>query len=276
MVAMRTVGLFLVFAICGFGCPDALGAGDPEILGWIADEYVSPEDFLDRLWGLEVLLTDRGDPRAVFASMYRVLTEWGLQSIDEGYYEDGDWVTRMIVSFANLYREAFLNYECGRRARVPQAWRVAFDACKANDIPVFYHGLLGVHAHINHDLAFAFAEVTPQAERDLRYPDFLRTHEVVLASIDVVEGAAVAYSERLGRLDAAAGQLDEKAFAELLTLWRFRAWDMAAAFEGVQSLREKGLAAALLDWATGIRARGMRRNGQFILELLPRQFPLHR
>ncbi len=57
------------------------------------------------------------------------------------------------------------------------------------DVPAFYHGLMGVHVYISHNLPFASAEATPQSERDARYQDFLWTQETVLDSIDAGEGA---------------------------------------------------------------------------------------
>jgi hypothetical protein len=229
-------------------------SGDTELVALTQSKYTSVEDFADRLVRLEQVLHERNDPRAIFAAMYVVLTENGIESIDSGYFEDGEWVGAFMVAFGNYYRQAFFDYECGKLDRVPRPWRVTFDAAAADEVTVFQHGLLGVHTHINRDMAYAVADVTPPRERARRYADFVRTNDFIVASIDEVENAAVAFDSDLGVLDARLGALDEKVLKHVLSRWRFRAWREAATVDLWRQRPAGPFVAALRDHITGRQA----------------------
>ena len=228
--------------------------GDPELIALTESEYTSLPDFSERLAQLAQVLTERNDSRAVFAAMYVVLTENGIESIDSGYFEDGEWVSAFMVVFGNYYRQAFFDYECGQLGRVPAPWRVTFDAAAANEITAFQHGLLGVHTHINRDMAYAVADVTPPCERARRFADFVRTNDFIVASVDEVEDAAVAFDSGLGVLDARLGALDEKVLKQVLSRWRFRAWREAATVDLWRERPAGPFVAALRDRITGRQA----------------------
>lgn len=232
--------------------------GDPNILELVDSEYTSVEDFLTRVSELETVLANKGDNRAIFAGMYRVLTENGLESILNGTYDDPDWVARFVVEFANLYREAFYHFETGQYDAVPEVWRVVFEAAQADEITAFQHGLLGVHAHINRDLAFALARATPPEERLARFVDFQRTNIMVVNSTEAVESVvSETYAPALAGLDARFRNVDETILGQLVSTWRQRAWRNARLFDGSRSKWVEGLAAACLDRTTARQARTM-------------------
>lgn len=241
---------------CQIARADAPGPGDPQLVALVEDEYVSTQDFLDRLVRLEQTLAERQDPRAVFAAMYVVLTRNALVLIEQGHFDDGEWVGALMVAFGNLYRQAFLDFETRRLDRVPEPWRVTFEA--ADDITVFQHALLGVHTHINRDLAYAIAEVTPPRDRARRYADFVRTNEFVVAFINEVEDAAALYDADLAVLDDRLGELDERLLDQTLSFWRFRAWRIAAALDDSADAPLRRFLAAYLDFTTGRQARFFR------------------
>lgn len=233
-----------------------LQSGDPEVVSLLEAEYTSLDDFCDRLTRLEKLLAGRGDPRAIFAAMYRVLTEKAIRSMEEGFFDDPEWTQRFVVSFGNLYRVAFLEHETGHADRIPGAWRIAFDAVDDDRITVFQHAILGIHAHINHDLAFALAEVTPPGERARRFHDYTLTNRFLIGSVDDVEAIlASAFDSELGALDDDLGGLDEALLRRLLSRWRNNAWRLSALFDGSRSPLQEEFYAALLDRLTARRAR---------------------
>jgi len=219
--------LLLSLGACLSSAAQGPHSGDAELVALTQSEYTSLDDFADRLARLKDALDARDDPRAVFAAMYVVLTDNGAAAIARGDFKDGAWVAAFMVAFGNLYRQAFYDYETGRLDRVPPPWIVTFDAAKDNSVTVFQHALLGIHAHINRDVPYAIAEVTPLRDRVRRFPDFARTNAFVVASIDVVEDAVVAYDADLGNLDELLQRADEKLLKRVLSFWRYRAWARA-------------------------------------------------
>src|SRR5262245_52848812 len=89
--------------------------------------YESIDDVARDLAALETLFRSRGDRRGVFASAYLLITIELQRRIADRRFEDNEWVSRCVVAFANLYRQALATYDQGERDRVPTAWQIAFD-----------------------------------------------------------------------------------------------------------------------------------------------------
>ena len=159
-------------------------------------------------------------------------------------------VAAFVVAFGNLYRQAFYEYESRNFDAVPPPWVIAFDAAAADEVTVFQHAFLGIHAHINRDVPYAIAEVTPPCDRARRFRDFARTNEFVVASIDVVEDAVVEYDADLGNLDARLNRADEKLLKQVLSFWRFRAWHRAGTVASLPEGAARDLYGALLNELT--------------------------
>ncbi|MCL4692937.1 MAG: hypothetical protein KJ060_10570 [Candidatus Hydrogenedentes bacterium] len=259
MAATRRIAAFLLLLlICLSGDAGAPLPGDPDLLALVDTEFTSVEDFLIRVSDLETALASKGDNRAVFAGMYRVLTENGLESIQNGTYDDPDWVTRFVVAFANLYREAFYHFETGQYDEVPEVWRIVFEAAQADEITAFQHGLLGVHAHINRDLPFALARATPRGERAARFPDFQRTNIMVVNSTEDVESVvSETYAPALTGFDMRFRNVDEAILGQLVSTWRQRAWRNARLFDGSEPEWVEQFAMAYLDRITARQALRM-------------------
>ncbi len=259
MAATRRIAAILLFLLT---CLPSYGGvpitGDPDLLTLVDAEYTSVEDFLTRVSDLETALASKGDNRAIFAGMYRVLTENGLESIQDGTYDDPDWVTRFVIEFANLYREAFYHFETAQYDKVPEVWRVVFEAARADEITAFQHGLLGVHAHINRDLPFALARATPPEERLARFIDFQRTNIIVVNSTEDVESVvSETYAPALAGVDMRFRNVDEVLLGQLVSIWRQRAWRNARLFDGSKPEWVEQFAMAYLDRITARRARTM-------------------
>jgi hypothetical protein len=122
--------------------------------------YRSMDDVVDGLARLEAELRSRQDRRAIFVTLYGVVSAAMREEIAAGRFEDPTWVHRYAVAFANLYREAFERYEAGGREDVPKAWRVAFEAADTGKTLVLQDLRLGVNAHVNHDLPYALTGVS--------------------------------------------------------------------------------------------------------------------
>ncbi|GAA2092731.1 hypothetical protein GCM10009841_01860 [Microlunatus panaciterrae] len=101
------------------------------------------------------LLPPRLGSQRVFLSTYQRTTEAVGRAIDQGLFDDGDWVESWDVAFAELYLRALDAELAG--GRVPRPWRLAFGA--GPDQPPLRHVLLGINAHINFDLPQALLAV---------------------------------------------------------------------------------------------------------------------
>jgi hypothetical protein len=132
---------------------------------------------------------------------------------------------------------------------------VAFDACEDARLDVFTHCLLGIHAHVNHDLAFSVAAVVPRDERESRYAQYVTTNDFLLSAVDVIEDAAAEYDPALGELDDALGRFDEWLLDRTLTAWRFEAWRVAEFLEPGDTSWRAVLHAMWVEWRSGVQAR---------------------
>jgi Family of unknown function (DUF5995) len=90
-----------------------------------------------------------------FLGTYQRTTLAVGKAVDEGRFEDPDWVERWDVAFAELYLAALDAHLAGGRPSRP--WRLAFDA--PPDLPALRHVLLGINAHVNYDLPQALLAV---------------------------------------------------------------------------------------------------------------------
>jgi len=208
----------------------------------------------ERLAALATGWSASGDLRAVFADCYRVMTARLSEGVAAGEFDDGAWVALLRDRFAEYYFEALDGYGAPTGVTpCAQTWRVAFDACARPGCHPLEALLLGINAHINHDLALALADVledwadlTPE-QRASRRSDHEHVNDVIRAATDEVQRDVVAtWSPATGRVDAALGRVDEWAFGTLVERWRTRVWDDAMALVAVPP-EARSTAVARLD-----------------------------
>lgn len=221
-----------------------------------ATPYRSIDDVVAGLTALERLYRDRGDRRAMFATLYCVVSAEMRVRAGRGEFADPAWVTRYAVAFANLYREALHRYDTNQLDRVPRAWRLAFDAARAGNSLVLQDVLLGVNAHVNNDLPLALTAVTIDPDRSLRYRDHAAVN-AVLASVTERATARLAalYAPGFTSMDACAGQLDEIASAFSLDVARDSAWEAAVSLANGRNAFERGLVSRLVETRAAAVAR---------------------
>jgi hypothetical protein len=130
--------------------------------------YRTLDDVVEGLGAWERRFRGSGDRRAVFLTLYGIVSAEMRQRVAAGAFADPEWVHRYAVAFANLYREALGNYEAGRTTLVPKAWRLCFDAAGRGTGLVLQDMLLGVNAHVNNDLPLALSHVSIDPDRTAR------------------------------------------------------------------------------------------------------------
>lgn len=185
-----------------------------------------------RLADLALQWGDAGDRRAVFAECYLVMTRKVEESIREGRFHDGVWVGRLLDRFASYYFDAVDSYGGLETGRVcPQVWREALDACSDPLCHPLQALMLGINAHINHDLALALVDVLDdwptldEETRARRRADHELVNTIIDDTTDQVQREVVGkWSPAAEGIDLLLGPLDEWAFGQLAESWRARVW----------------------------------------------------
>jgi hypothetical protein len=196
------------------------------------------------------------DRRGVFLTAYLTITEAVEAQIAIGGFHDPTWVATYLVAFGTLYRDALAADAASGHAKVPKAWRIAFDAARAGQGWVIQHLILGVNAHINHDLALALLVAGIDTDRPSRYADHTAVNAVLERATPTLKAQVSArWAPILTRLDVAAGTLDDDVTAFSIPKARDHAWAMAVALDAMRGLPGEPLLRAALDEQAAVVAR---------------------
>lgn len=214
--------------------------GDPELRALVEEPYTSVEETHRRLQELRAALEAREDRRAAFLAIYSPMTRAVAQGVQRGEFTDPDWVGDYLVVFANLYREAVLDYERGALDSLPDPWQLAFESAQRGESLVVQDAALGVNAHINYDLALALERVGVRSDPETKYEDHAAVTEVIR---DLVDGAQRSLGARdadgIDRLDDALGEFDERFLIFTIHECRDSAWRTAQALTSRFPLRRR-------------------------------------
>jgi hypothetical protein len=107
--------------------------------------FTTLNDVVEGLGSLEASYLGRRDRRAIFLTVYGLMSREMKRRIAEKQFDDNDWVTRYTVCFANYYRDALDGY--ARRQRIPKSWQIACSATQEPTGLVLQDVLLGIRAH---------------------------------------------------------------------------------------------------------------------------------
>jgi Family of unknown function (DUF5995) len=197
-------------------------------------------------------MTDRWQPldascdhRAVFALTYLRTTQEFARTIAEepGTFSDVPWITHEDAVFAQLYFNAYDDYQAGRS--VPLAWRIAFDADRSHNIEGMGDLLLGMNAHINRDLPYTLAHVgLVKADGSSRKLDHDKVNQFLDRVIDPLQDElARRYDPIFTVVDGEPSPADEVGALQGIRLLRENAWRNA---EDLVSTRNSPLGHALV------------------------------
>ena len=98
------------------------------------------------------------DAVGYFAAMYARVTSSIATSIAQGQFEDGARMERFATTFAEYYTRCL-----GPEGARPGCWQASFAVAGRDDLLIVQHLLIGMNAHINHDLAQATVDVAREA-----------------------------------------------------------------------------------------------------------------
>jgi hypothetical protein len=218
---------------------------------------------------LDALTADRESLREFLGTYQRTTLAVG-KAVDDGLFEDAEWVERWDVVFAELYLDALDAHLSGGMPSRP--WRLAFDA--PAELPALRHVLLGINAHVNYDLPQALLGVI--SDDDFADPALMerrrRDHERidgVLAGRVAAEDDELATRSARSLLDRALQPLNRLASKRFLREARLKVWHNT---EELQAARVTGSAAydarlAELEVLSAARIADLLAPGQVLLRL---------
>jgi hypothetical protein len=226
--------------------------------GMITGPYRTLDEVVSGFSALEEQFRQRGDRRAIFLSLYGVVSDEMRRQLETGGFADPEWVHRYAVAFANLYRTALVAYEDGRTEEVPKPWRVCFDAARRGDGLVLQDMFLGVNAHVNNDLPLALMAISIEPDRQARYRDHAAVN-AVLGSVTqrATDRIAALYAPGLTGMDDCAGELDELLSLFSLNIARESAWESAVALANAKTRVEYALTSRLISARASVLARAL-------------------
>ena len=169
------------------------------------------------LRGLAMAATDA---IGYFPALYSQVTNRISTSIQDGTFHDPAGMDGFACSFASFYIGAF-----NRTIPRPRCWQAAWDVASDGRLLIVQHLLLGINAHVNHDLPLAVVAAADQRGdiASIR-SDFDAVNEVLAATYFDVQRELDTVS-RWTNLAASIG--GGRLFNFSLVVARRRAWEAA-------------------------------------------------
>jgi hypothetical protein len=202
-----------------------------------------PEDIagvVARLKQLQVILDSLppspGNNRvAAFNSLYTTITEQVAEHLRGPDVTDARWLEVLDVEFARLYFTALGSWG-GLSPDTPDAWEVLFRRAQDGEVTALEAAVLGVNAHINHDLALALVATWKRLGYPgdgPQHPDYLVVNKIFYKHIPPLRRRfATAWQMEI---DRCVGELDDWSQRVLVRTTRALAWEQA---ERLWELRE--------------------------------------
>lgn len=178
---------------------------------------------------LDVLPPSPGTNRvAAFNALYLTITEQVEAHLHGPDVTDPVFLETLDVEFARLYFTALASWGDAPGTDTPDAWEVLFRRAHDNDITALEAAVLGVNAHINHDLALALIATWQRLGYPgdgPQHPDYLIVNQIFYAHIPPLRRRfATAWQMQI---DRCVGDLDDWSQRVLVYTTRALAWEKA-------------------------------------------------
>lgn len=221
-----------------------------------SEKFQTIDDVIKQLSQFESHCLAAGDLRGVFATAYLHITKSISNEISKDFFRGTAWTEQYLVRFGNLYREALVHYENGQTDQVPKSWKISFELAEQKDGLIMQHLLLGINAHINHDLAIALFDVKIDPDRDDKYHDHTKVNELLEAATDgLKKQVANHYAPILKRIDRKTGYISNDAVNFSIPKAREHAWSFAIALTRAANQTEQRFLRKALDDQAAVLAR---------------------
>jgi Family of unknown function (DUF5995) len=187
------------------------------------------------------------DASGYFPAMYSRVTERIAVSIEDGRFADGDRMDVFATTFASYFTRA-LEAGTGR----PRCWQACWDVARDSDLLIVQHLLLGINAHVNHDLAQAVVEVAgPGGDLASVRGDFDAVNDVLAESYDDVLRSLDRVSRWANQAATVGGG---RIFNFSLRVARSQAWGAAERIHALDTEGERAAYVAELDRLVSVLA----------------------
>jgi hypothetical protein len=218
------------------------------------DVLWNPVNAEEALEGLEKILgrlNARNDSRAIFLDIYAIVTRRVVHLLarpDAGGFMEPEWLSHLTGRFAEealiAVRDSLKNLPLPTAA-----WRFATHYPAAGLTQPFQDALLGVSAHINHDLGMVvydnIAHQSPPADsrKMARYRhDYFHVNSILQSCIpeclDLLAERYRCTSTKLLLMVPFSRPVVERAVMQMLIVWRQRVWDNVVAMLEAQTPEE--------------------------------------
>lgn len=122
------------------------------------------------------------DASGYFPALYSRVTERVALDIAQGRFEDGPRMDRFATTFASFYTRAWR-----REVPPPRCWQASWRVASDPDLLIVQHLLLGVNAHVNHDLPLAVVDLAgPGGDIDDLRADFDAINDTLAKTVQLV------------------------------------------------------------------------------------------
>lgn len=154
-------------------CAPERRMGEP-VIAVDVDEY-GGSVLLPTIERLRSAAREADDATGFFAAMYARVTDRVQTAITDGRFGDGERMARFTRMFADWY----LGPRDGSRAR-PACWKAADDVSGDRGLLIVQHLLLGINAHVNHDLPQVVVELADgEASLEVLRSDFDAINDIL-------------------------------------------------------------------------------------------------
>jgi hypothetical protein len=187
---------------------------------------------------------------AAFALLYLRTTESIRDAIRAGEFSDRRFWNRVTTAFGRDYLDPLRAWRRGNRRHVPEAWRIAFRAAKRERVLTLGDLMLGINAHVNHDLAFIYYRLGVH-----NHDDHLHVNTVLTRVQPVV------YPEIIATLDPTLGSQapNDPTLSLDIFAWRELAWRNAGRLAAAPTRAARRRVRARIERHSIAMARRIRR-----------------
>ncbi|HEU4346986.1 MAG TPA: DUF5995 family protein [Actinoplanes sp.] len=197
----------------------------------LADHPVGIAGVIAKLATIQTLLDDLPPSRAnnrvaAFNDLYLTIT----RRVDGALgttATDPDFLELLDIEFAKRYFDALRRWNDDDEA-TPDVWEVLFKRAQDQEMSQLIAAMLGVNAHINHDLSLALVATwneTGAPQDDRVHQDYLLVNKIFYEEIPPLR-RSFSTDWQLA-LDGFVGGLDDWSQRILVTVTRARAWEQA-------------------------------------------------
>ena len=178
--------LILFFSFFAFVSQDALGLDRAPVLRKLKHEYQTANEAAQSIYRSAIMLEEQGDRRAQFAHIYAITIAATVSQLKSKRFENPKWVEKLVVNYANLYRETLLLELKGRRDQLPLAWQKEFAYTDSPEWLATFDLIYGIKVHISRDLVEALYQTRTNYNDPSIRRDFFAITEILQSAMPYI------------------------------------------------------------------------------------------